>query len=90
MRPPCQLRFQPGKRHHRYKRQGVQSYLLALRALILRRCAMCDFDGPDWMDIALAGSLAEEITEEARERRKAEWLIKKENEEDEMSDEDEN
>jgi hypothetical protein len=24
---------------------------------------MCNFDGPDWMDIALAGALAEEIAE---------------------------
>ena len=29
---------------------------------------MCDFDGPDWMDIALAGALAEEMAEEERER----------------------
>jgi hypothetical protein len=29
---------------------------------------MCDFDGPDWMDIAIAGSLAEEMAEEERER----------------------
>ena len=29
---------------------------------------MCDFDGPDWRDIALAGALAEEMAEEERER----------------------
>jgi hypothetical protein len=29
---------------------------------------MCDHDGPDWMDIALAGALAEEMAEAERER----------------------
>ena len=27
---------------------------------------MCDYDGPDWMDIALAGALAEEMAEERK------------------------
>jgi hypothetical protein len=29
---------------------------------------MCDHDGPDWMDIGLAGALAEEMAEEEKER----------------------
>ena len=29
---------------------------------------MCDHDGPDWMDIALAGALAEEMAEAEKER----------------------
>jgi hypothetical protein len=27
---------------------------------------MCDFDGPDWMDIVIAGALAEEMSEEKK------------------------
>lgn len=37
------------------------------RGLNQRRCSMCDFDGPDWMDLALAGALAEEMAEEEKE-----------------------
>ena len=29
---------------------------------------MCDHDGPDWMEIAIAGALAEEMAEEEKER----------------------
>ena len=43
---------------------------------------MCDHDGPDWLDIALAGALAEEIAEE---RKKCE-RIKREMEEDQETD----
>ncbi|MCU0613446.1 MAG: hypothetical protein MUD09_00020 [Desulfobacterales bacterium] len=45
---------------------------------------MCDHDGPDWMDIALAGALAEEIADEEREiERLRIKLTEKENDVDE-------
>ncbi len=49
---------------------------------------MCDydnsFDGPDWLDIALAGALAEEIAEAERERLKAQKEIEQEQDEGEV------
>jgi hypothetical protein len=39
---------------------------------------MCDFDGLDWMDIALIGSLSESLAEERKECER----IRKEMEED--------
>jgi hypothetical protein len=50
---------------------------------------MCDhddsFEGPDWMDIALAGSLASEMAEERKECER----FRKEMEEEQEKDEDE-
>jgi hypothetical protein len=43
---------------------------------------MCDFDGPDWMDIALAGALAEEITDEENERERLRKEVESEQEKD--------
>jgi len=40
------------------------------------------FDGPDWMDIALAGALAEEMAEEERERLKIQKEMETEEEDD--------
>jgi hypothetical protein len=42
--------------------------MLDLRALNHKEASMCDNDGLDWEDIALAGALAEEMAEEERER----------------------
>ena len=44
---------------------------------------MCDFDGPDWMDIALAGALAEEIAATEREAEQIRREIEKEQDENE-------
>jgi hypothetical protein len=53
---------------------------------------MCDhddsFDGPDWMDIALAGALAEEMADEERERLKAQKEVEEEQENDEEDEDD--
>ena len=46
---------------------------------------MCDFNGPDWMDIALAGALAERWPRSERER---ERIRKEMEEEQEKGDED--
>jgi hypothetical protein len=43
---------------------------------------MCDYDGLDWEDIALAGALAEEIADEERERLKAQKEVEGEQEEE--------
>ena len=53
--------------------------LLALRAL--KEDTMSDHDGLDWEDIALAGSLAEEIFEAEREKERIRKELS-ENEED--------
>jgi hypothetical protein len=45
---------------------------------------MCDFDGPDWMDIAFAGALAEEIAEAEKEQER----LRKEVESEQQKDED--
>jgi hypothetical protein len=42
---------------------------------------MCDFDGPDWMDIALAGALAEEMAEEQKELERLRRDMEPENDE---------
>ena len=48
---------------------------------------MCDhddgFDGFDWLDIALAGALAEEIAEEEKERERLRKKMGSEQEKDE-------
>ena len=44
---------------------------------------MCDFDGPDWMDIALAGALAEEMAVEEKERERLRSEVESEQEKDE-------
>ena len=44
---------------------------------------MCDFDGPDWIDIGLAGSLAEEMAEEEKERERSRKEVEPEQEKDE-------
>ena len=44
---------------------------------------MCDFDGPDWMDIGLAGSLAEEMAEAEKERERLRKEMGSEQEKDE-------
>jgi hypothetical protein len=44
---------------------------------------MCDFDGPDWMDIALAGALAEEIADEEKERERLRKELEEEQEKEE-------
>ena len=44
---------------------------------------MCDHDGPDWQDIAVAAALAEEMTDEERERLKAQKEVEGEQTEDE-------
>ena len=74
---------QLGKRHHHHQREGAEDHLLALRALNQRRCSMCDFDGLDWMDIALAGALAEEMAEEEKERERLRKEVESEQEKDE-------
>ena len=47
---------------------------------------MCDhddsFDGPDWMDIALAGSLAAEMADDERERERIRKEMEEERDED--------
>ena len=47
---------------------------------------MCDhddgLDGPDWMGIALAGALAEEMADEEREGLKAQKEVEQEQEKD--------
>jgi hypothetical protein len=45
---------------------------------------MCDHDGLDWEDIALAGALAEEMAEERKECER----IRKEKEEEEEQEKD--
>jgi hypothetical protein len=42
---------------------------------------MCDFDGPDWMDIALAGALAEGMAEEQKELERLRRDMEPENDE---------
>jgi hypothetical protein len=81
---PLRIFFQQlGKRHHHPERERAENHLLALRALNQRRCSMCDFDGPDWMDIALAGALAEEMAEEEKERERLRKEVESEQEKDE-------
>jgi hypothetical protein len=43
---------------------------------------MCDHDGIDWQDIAIAAALAEEMTDEERERLRAQKEVDKEQEDD--------
>jgi hypothetical protein len=45
---------------------------------------MCDHDGLDWEEIALAGALAEAMIEEERERLKAEREVESKQEDDEV------
>jgi hypothetical protein len=47
---------------------------------------MCDNDGFDWEDIALAGSLAAEMAEEEKERERIRKEMEEEQEEDEDDD----
>ena len=44
---------------------------------------MCDFDGPDWMDIALAGALAEEMAEAEKEQERLRKEVESGQEKDE-------
>jgi hypothetical protein len=48
---------------------------------------MCDhddgFDGPDWMDIAIAGALVEEMAKEEKERQQHMKMVQEENDPDE-------
>jgi hypothetical protein len=44
---------------------------------------MCDFDGPDWMDIVIAGALAEEMSEKEKERERLRKEVEPEQEKDE-------
>jgi hypothetical protein len=42
---------------------------------------MCDFDGLDWMDIALAGALAEQMAKEQKELEQLRREMEPENDE---------
>jgi hypothetical protein len=49
---------------------------------------MCDFDGLDWEDIAMAGALVEELAEGEKEIERIRKEIEEEREQDEGKDED--
>jgi hypothetical protein len=44
---------------------------------------MCDFDGPDWEDIALIGALSESLAEEEKERERIRREMEEEQEKEE-------
>jgi hypothetical protein len=44
---------------------------------------MCDHNGPDWMDIALAGALAEEIAEAEKKQERLRKEVEPEQDKDE-------
>jgi hypothetical protein len=55
-----------------------------------KEVSMCnhDHDGPDWMDIGLAGALAEEMAEEEKERERIRKEMEKDLEQDGKEDDD--
>lgn len=68
--------------NYRPIRPWIKVWSVDLENVVLMEVPMCDHDGLDWEDIALAGAFAKEIAEEEKERERLRKEMDREEDED--------